>query len=221
MKQHIILFLFTILLLLSHICYATTPFADKIVKTKDGNIQIRLAPRFMASLNIEDKNGKLIKRYSITALGLSFGDSNITSAGNDWYCNSIVFLTKTDKYFVARLRCNKTIIIDLKTIKHANNIPQKQKEEIDSMISEKALILLDSKSAGDRKTGAIICGQNKVKKAIPKLKELLADRSSYFQITGTPSVSTIIYFVRKAAKEALEAMGEQVDNTIVEEPAKE
>ena len=73
--------------------------------------------------------------------------------------------------------------------------------------------MLSSKEANERKAGALICGQEKLTMAIPKLRNLLVDKE--YVRTNHPQRWTRVYFVRKAAKEALEKLGEETGNVVV------
>ena len=78
------------------------------------------------------------------------------------------------------------------------------------------MALLDSKNASERTTGAAICGQLKIKSAIPRLKDLLKDDQYSLSVSSLISERRF-YDVRKAARDALEAMGEKVKGVVVEE----
>ena len=88
-------------------------------------------------------------------------------------------------------------------------------KEADDTLRMTALRMLDSKESRERQTGAIICGQLRIREALPKLKGLLSDENSY--TTNVPKKWTRVYFVRKAAKKALEDLGETANNIVVEE----
>jgi hypothetical protein len=215
-----IISLFLALSLITSVCYATRPFPDKIVKTSNEKIIVKLKPtKFLggAAVTIENHQGKIIKKFNLDSLGLTFRDYQLTIAGNNWYQNSMIFINKNDEYFIVRLRKGKIIIINLKNNKLVTDVPDSLNNEINQTISQMAIKLLDSEEPQERQTGAIVCGQMNIRTAISRLKELLSDKAYYSQKSGdTPLI--IVYFVRKAAKEALEAMGEDASNIIVEEP---
>jgi hypothetical protein len=83
-------------------------------------------------------------------------------------------------------------------------------------LRSEALGLLDSSDPQERKTGALICGQEKLTEAIPKLQFLLGDRSWFTQ--GSGGSQTIVFYVRQSAKQALEAMGETVAGVVTQLP---
>ena len=70
----------------------------------------------------------------------------------------------------------------------------------------------------ERKIAATICGQEKLKEAIPRLRELLADTEhvEYFTLAVPPWIR--VYPVREAAKEALRNMDEACEEEVVEQP---
>ena len=97
-------------------------------------------------------------------------------------------------------------------------MPPEVQEQIRTILIKKAIKLLSSQEPKDRQTGAIACGQLQIEESIPKLKELLQDENYY--TTNLPKEWTRVYYVRKAAKTALEQMKESVDNIVIEEPDK-
>lgn len=67
----------------------------------------------------------------------------------------------------------------------------------------------------DRETGAMICGQLRLTNSIPRLIALLADDA--YTTVGSGDKWRRVYFVRKAARDALAAMGHAVENVVIEE----
>ena len=72
--------------------------------------------------------------------------------------------------------------------------------------AEVALAFLEAKEPEARKTGALVAGQMRLREAAAKLRALLDDPASFSQGSGEGALKTV-YFVREAAKKALEAMG--------------
>lgn len=68
----------------------------------------------------------------------------------------------------------------------------------------------------NRETGCIHCGQLKLDDAVPRLRSLLEDKSTFSRIGYREEV---VYYVRKAAKEALEAMGHKAEAVVEYYPA--
>ena len=84
------------------------------------------------------------------------------------------------------------------------------------VLPEQTAAMLDSNASDQRRTGAMVCGQEKYRQTIPKLRTLLTDNAYHTQ--GGGSEVTKVFYVRKAAKQALERMGEKVESVVVEEP---
>ena len=72
----------------------------------------------------------------------------------------------------------------------------------------------------DRKTGAMICGQLMIREAIPRLRELLQDRSDHQVMGGPYEELTIVLHVPKAAKQALEKLGQETGLVSTELPGR-
>jgi hypothetical protein len=169
--------------------------------------------------------GDLIYVHNIKSLGLEDDIEHIkmTISSYWWNEDAIIFFGPKEEYLFIRLHWGKMLVIELwngelcdknwhelnrKKWKKLHNYGKKKTEEI-------ALAKLNSPDPDERKTGALIVGQLKIRKAIPRLKELLCDKAYYTTQSGDDP-SMIILYVRKAAKEALDTMGEKVDNTIIE-----
>lgn len=71
----------------------------------------------------------------------------------------------------------------------------------------------------DREAGAMICGNLKLTNAVPKLTALLTD-DAYRTIGGRDGWRRV-YYVRQAARDALNAMGQSVENIVTEEMIEE
>jgi len=78
-------------------------------------------------------------------------------------------------------------------------------------LKQLVLELVNRNNWTDELTGALYAGQLKFPEAKTRLRELLSNDSWY------KSMKTKFYPTRKAAKEALEAMGETVEGVVVEE----
>jgi hypothetical protein len=76
---------------------------------------------------------------------------------------------------------------------------------------------LTSDKPHERETGAIVSGQERIRKAIPRLKQLLKD-DAYYIYSSDLAKWTRDYYVRKAADRALRSMGEAVGKVTLEEP---
>ena len=177
--------------------------------------------------------GDLIRVHSTDSLGLKDDVQHIkmTISSYWWNEDSISFFGPNDEKLFIRLHWGKWIVLDLlrgdllqkEEPFFRDDLREQHEQEWQSMVEYRrdklathAFRMLESDEAGDRKTGALICGQEKLTDAIPALRKLLDDEASFK--TNVPKEWTRVYFVRKAAKEALEAMGQTVQGITVEEP---
>jgi len=176
------------------------------------------------------ERGQLIRVHSTDSLGLS-DDMETTVSSYWWNLDAISFFGPEEEVFFIRLHCGKWIVLELRT----GNVLQKEKtffrdelrkqheqkwktleEYREKALAEHAIQILSSADAHDRKTGALVCGQEKLTRAIPKLRRLLADRAWFTLSSGTES--TIVLYARQAAKGALEAMGQRVGKVVTTLP---
>ncbi len=176
--------------------------------------------------------GRLVRVHSTDSLGLAEDVLHIKRTVSSYWWNedSVSFFGPDDETFIIRLHWGKWIVLDLR----AGYVMQEEASSRDGLhvrderkwkalqayrqkeLAARAIAMLSSTDAGERKTAALICGQEKLTQAIPRLRELLNDKESF--ATDGPAGWTRVYFVRQAAKEALEAMGQAVEHVIVEEP---
>jgi hypothetical protein len=175
--------------------------------------------------------GGLVYVHSTDTLGLKEDVQHIerTVSSYWWNQDSISFFGPDDKTFIIRLHWGKTLFLWLRDGDLMDDewyrickdwlMPEAEWKAIhdfaDTKIRKEGRALLDSKDASERKSGVLLCGQLKITSAIPRLKELLKDDQYYG--TGLFTSWTRVYYVRKAAKDALEAMGEEVKGVTVEE----
>jgi hypothetical protein len=177
--------------------------------------------------------GDLIQVHSTDSLGLKddIAHIRITISSYWWNEDSISFFGPADEKFFIRLHWGKWIVLDLRSgalfekeqTFFREDLRREHEQEWEKLVqyrqktlAKHAIRLLGSESAMDRNTGALVSGQEKLREAIPRLRKLLDDKESY--TTNVPKERTRVYYVRKAAKEALEAMGEKVQPVIIEEP---
>jgi len=205
------------------LCTATEPYPDQVTVSSNKKITVRLTTSRKSdiAMTIENSSGEKIKEFTDEEILPvdDVGKYNLTTAGSDWYQNSISFITKNGAFFVVRTRWERIIIIDLASNNLLQDIPSEAKDEIQNTIIQKALSLLTSPEPENRQTGAIACGQLQIKKAVPELRHLLGDEN--YLTTNIPKEWTRVYYVRKSAKEALEKLGETVNGIIIEEPDKD
>lgn len=107
---------------------------------------------------------------------------------------------------VIRLGHGKFIGVSLSDSRPVSKLPKALMAFGKCRSIELSLKLLKSKKPIERQTGAIVCGQEKVRRAIPLLKQLLKDDAYY--TTNIPKEGTRVFYVRRAAKTALELMVE-------------
>ncbi len=179
-------------------------------------------------------SGELIRVHSTDSLGLKDDIKHIKQTVSSYWWNedSISFFSPDEEVFFIRLHWGKLIFLELShgdlmdeewhDLHKGWFMPEKKwkalHEYVPAQIKKQVLQLLHSNKAQDRKTGALVCQQEKIESACPRLKKLLKDKE-YF-ITNFPKEGTRVYFVRKAAKQALEALGQKVDGVVIEEPDK-
>lgn len=180
---------------------------------------------------IYGSRGELIRVHSTDSLGLKDDIQHIkrTVSSFWWNENSISFFGPKDEAFITRLHWGKLLFINLRDGDLINEeryrtdkgwlMPEKKwhtmHEYANDQIRMHAMELLGSGNADDRKTGALVCQQEQIKEAVPRLKELLADKEYY--TTNVPKEWTRVYYIRKAAKDALEVMGETIGDVVVQE----
>jgi hypothetical protein len=181
---------------------------------------------------IYDFRGGLVRVHTTDSLGLKEDILHIEQSVSSywWNTDSLSFWGPEDKTFIIRLHWGKTLLLWLQDdgdlmddewygLRRGWAMSETEWKAIhdfsDKKIRKDGLALLDSKDASERKIGASICGQMKITSAIPRLKELLKD-DQYCESTSTLISWTRVYYVRKAAKDALEAMGETVKGVTFE-----
>ncbi len=182
---------------------------------------------------IYGRRGDLIRVHSTDSLGLADDITHIIMTVSSYWWNedSISFFGPQEQKFFIRLHWGKWIVLDLRRgdvlLKEEtffrDDLRAQHEKEWQSLVeyrqeilAKHAIRLLGSKEPSERKTGALLCGQEKLTEAIPSLQKLLTDDASFS--TNVPKEWTRVYFVRKAAKEALEAMGEKVEGVVTQEP---
>ena len=170
--------------------------------------------------------GDLISVHNIKSLGFEDDIEHIKRTVSSYWWNedAIIFFGPKEEYLFIRLHWGKMLVIELwngelcdKSWCEAHKKKWKALQKYaNKKIEEIALLKLDSKNSDERKTGALVVGQLKIRSAIPRLKELLNDKASYTTRSGDRPERKV-YYIRKRAKEALEGMGVNVKGIIVEE----
>ena len=175
--------------------------------------------------------GRLVKVHSLESLGLYPEDVThvkYTVSSRWWNEDALVFFGPKAEELVIRLHWGKVLIINLwdgDLITESEYPHQQRWQQLQGFIAGKskelAFKLLRSAEPDDRKTGAIHAGHLRIKEALPILRELLTDDAAHevwsYDVRDVKEVR-IVYYVRKAARDALEAMGEPVTGVVVEAP---
>lgn len=170
--------------------------------------------------------GQLLNVHHLESL-LNFREDlsaiRVTVGSMWWDENAVVFFTQDDEILCIRLHWGKMIFVRLDGGWLIRPRPQGFRDDWGAMnqyaaaqLPALALKLLKSKIPRDRETGALVSGQIKLEPAVPLLKALLTDKDCR-TVTANGRTQRI-YYVRKAAKEALRAMGENAAGVMVEEP---
>jgi hypothetical protein len=197
------------------------PDSGEYVITMDESGQLGTLP-----LVIYGRNGSLIKVHSTESLGLMDDILNIKmSVSSFWWSEDFIsFFGPEDKVFFIRLHWKKILAVNLSDGKLCDKNYIDSNDRIRSYADDKirniAIVKLNSNLPEERSTGALIAGQLCIRGAIPRLKELLKDTSSYDCKSGDAPWQTV-YYIRKRAKEALEQMGVTVEGIVTEEKRKQ
>ena len=180
-------------------------------------------------LVIYGKDGRLIRVHNFESLGINqhlWHQIEVSASSRHWNKDALIFFKPEENILIIRLHWGKILMIDLISgnILDQLTIILNQYDEIKirAFVNKKirmlAFDLLNSKDPYERRKGAIICGTECITESIPRLRKLLLDKENYLLKKGDNGPSFTFYFVRKEAKEALELMGEKVENIVIEEP---
>jgi hypothetical protein len=216
-KIILILFLF----LLVNFNYATVPHAPEQYFSNSGRFHITFLPNTEEAIILLDRKEANKYTFSIDHLRLRYDYPNMemSTAGIHWYKNNIAVFNKNETFFIIKLGWDYYIFIDLRKKKIIKNPSKEILSEAKLRMKNMVPKMLDSTSPYKRETGAIACKDLKLNEYISKLKKLLNDKEFYTKYSGNdPGV--IVLYVRKAAKEALIALGENVKNVVTELPEK-
>jgi len=186
---------------------------DAIVRSsKKYHVELRPTPSDAVVIRrIESKKSSTI---ALERLGI-LEATEASTAGIWWYENALVFFDQSGDLLVIRLGNGQFIGVNLKLSRPMPKLPESLREFSKRHSIELSLRLLKSENPFERQAAAIVCGQEKVERSIPLLRDLLKDNETY--TTNVPKEWTRVYYVRKAAKVALQFMNESVSNVIVEE----
>ncbi|MEW5894819.1 MAG: hypothetical protein AB1650_03515 [Candidatus Omnitrophota bacterium] len=207
---------------------ATEPFPSEEYFSKSGRYHIVLAPLLRGgmpdngALILSDKKEKKDFSFSVEQVSLNFDHPNMvmSTAGLGWYRNSIAVFSDDEKTFVIKLLWPQYVVLNLENHSIVKEPAESILKEAEKLMANLALKWLDSADPYQRQTGAIVCKDLKISESIPRLKELLSDKEFYTKYAGK-NKGIIVLYVRKAAKEALLALGESMDSIITELPEKD
>ncbi len=187
---------------------------------------------------IYGENGHLINVLSLRDLGVEADAHVRQSASSYWWdensvtCFGITYHDYQIDPFFIRLHWGKIIAINLRRgevvdetwMRRRTYWPElgtKLKVDAGRSLGERILLLLkhpQEKGYEYKLLAPILAaGQMKLKDAIPLLREKLKSKPEEIHYSGSQPAGVKVYYIRKAAKEALEAMGEEVKGVIIEE----
>ena len=193
---------------------------------------------------IYGRHGKLVHVHNLQSLRLQEDLSEDRILSTDfpnchwWNEDAIIFFGPKEEHIFVRLHWGELLIVELasgdvirKQVMYSDfgdlPVPERQWQAFqafaDRRSREIAWPLLSSEFPEDRKTGAMVAGQLRMRKAIARLRELLQDDASDLTNVDQPAGLPMraVFYVRKAAKQALEAMGETVTGVVIEQPEAE
>lgn len=200
-------------LCVTSIVHATRPWPTMVVKRRDGSPAAKLQPSQPEAVVLLDASTNVACSFSTDEFNLPVQVQS--TAGYIWYANAIAFVDAEEHTLIIRLKEPRIVAIDLISRKVLRKMPEHLSAEVNRTLHDAGVRLLKAPDPRDRQTGAIVCGQLKIREAVSTLRSLLTDSTYLSQKSGdAPWVN--VYYVRKAAKEALEAMGERVADIQVE-----
>ena len=191
---------------------ATTPFPPKVFANDSWTL--------VAGFAWPDENDKvLIVRtvrkttlLSLDELGITPLEELMTTAGSQWYQNSIGYVTwmkvkGTDsgsslRVFYFRNKEGKESIVNLNTSKLIEPTSVLNNTDLDKKTMSEAAALLKSERPQDRQTAAIHLGQLGASDYLKELTALLNDKAAYTRISGKEE--TTVYYVKEAAEVAIQ-----------------
>ena len=143
----------------------------------------------------------------------------------EWIVEAVMSFGPKEKYFFIRLYWGEYLIVELESghvlrqgrrfgVSGARPVEGEEWRTLlaaaDRRSRGAALAMLNWENPNERETGAIVAMHLGIRRAIPRLRELLSDDAVY-------SIDRRDFFpVRQAAKEALESFGEKVNGVVTE-----
>ncbi|MBN2022872.1 MAG: hypothetical protein JW809_08750 [Pirellulales bacterium] len=182
---------------------------------------------------IYGNDGRLIRVHDTDSLGLKDDVLNIKMSISSYWWNegAVSLFGPDDETFLIRLHWGKWIVLELENgdllakekdfyrddlRKQHDQRWLKLEEYREKKLAERVVKMLTSDDPEERRTAAVICGEEKYMQAVPQLRKLLADEEYFDCITDWKW--SRVFFVREAAKEALQALGQEVDPPKGEHP---
>ncbi len=182
---------------------------------------------------IYGRRGDLVRVHSTDSLGLKDDILHIKQTVSSYWWNedSISFFGPNEEMFLVCLHWGKSIVLQLRDGERfrkertffRDDLRKQHEQEWENLedyrrknLAATAIAMLSSTDADERKTAALVCGRERLTAAVPKLKSLLSDQK-YFT-TNQPKAWTRVYYVRRAAKDALQKLGEDVGDVVVTAP---
>lgn len=171
---------------------------------------------------IYDRWGELVHVHNLVSLGVGGAgpDREALVSGKRWTDDSLALFGPEDETFVVRLSSGKFLVIDLFDGCLVPDDSEMWKEIVDNrdkQIRGMVPAMLESEDRFTRRTGATIAGQLGMNGLLPALRKLLHDDATYSTRSGD-GPWTKVFFVRKAAKKAIEALGEEPGKVVTELP---
>ncbi len=184
-------------------------------------------------LVIYGRDGRLVRVHSVESLGLKKDISHIKRTVSSYWWNedSISFFGPSEEYFFVRLHWEKMLLVMLADGDLADDewyrttkgwfISQDKWKSLrrfgERTVRELVSKMLKSSDPEDLNTAAKAAGQLKFRESIPKLRGLLKDAHFYESRSGDDPWMKV-YYIRKAALDALANMGETPQGVITEVP---
>jgi hypothetical protein len=168
---------------------------------------------------IYDEKGGLVKQHTIETLGIHDPELKLTMSmsGQWWDENSVEFFGPQQATFLIRLKTKQVLITQLTTgeVIPFKTLSEDRRKSYDRTIREIAARYVTSSDQFQRETGAILCGQERLVAQKPALRKLLHDDEFFLVGRGKRAVWHREYFVRRAARDALDAMNEPHHDVVV------
>ena len=189
-------------------------------------------------LVIYGSSGDTVCVHSLVSLGLmhEFMIRSVvgyTGRGWNWLENSICLFMEDEGMFCIRLNSGRIVLVQLENGGIASDkdaaalsyggwqemsprrleaLEEKAREEIRTKEIPR---MFSSQDPDERETAALVCGQERLEDKVEALRGLLGDGTFYLRRTEAGTVR--VYYVRKAATEALRVLKREVGEVVLEE----